>query len=147
MVGNDNYPQIDLLQFTIVSWYELYDHVYRLHCFQTKNVDRWFSHKNILILAIPVATISCCRNTWQSLQGGGSDLRWLQCREGHQAPRNGWKQTGRATWKCLSLYMGVSRKWGIPKSWMVFVRDNPNLEMDDDLGYPYFRKPPHGYVS
>ena len=24
---------------------------------------------------------------------------------------------------------------------MVFVRENP-MKMDDDLGYPYFRKPP-----
>ena len=26
---------------------------------------------------------------------------------------------------------------GVPNSWMVYFMDNPNLEMDDDWGYPY----------
>ena len=34
-----------------------------------------------------------------------------------------------------------SSSWGIP-NWLVFVRENPYLEMDDDWGYPHFRKPP-----
>ena len=34
-------------------------------------------------------------------------------------------------------------KWGYPQvRWMVFFRENP-IEMDDDWGYPYFRKPPY----
>ena len=43
--------------------------------------------------------------------------------------------------------IGVFLKTGYLNSWMVddlwwFIRKNPNLEMDDDWGYPYFRKPP-----
>ena len=33
-------------------------------------------------------------------------------------------------------------KWGYPKSWMVFVREDPT-KMDENWGYPYFRKPPN----
>ena len=34
---------------------------------------------------------------------------------------------------------------GIPNShsWVVYVRENPNLEVDDDQGQPHFRKPPY----
>ena len=40
------------------------------------------------------------------------------------------------------IYGGFRKNRGTPHSWMVFVRENPNLEMDDDFGvYPYFRKP------
>ena len=36
--------------------------------------------------------------------------------------------------------MGVSIVMGVPPNgW--FIRDNP-IKMDDDWGYPYFRKPP-----
>ena len=49
---------------------------------------------------------------------------------------------------CVSLYIyiciyiyGGFHKWGVPNSWLVFVRENPT-KMDDDWGYPYFRKPP-----
>ena len=36
--------------------------------------------------------------------------------------------------------MGVSINGGTPK-WLVNIGDNP-IKMDDDWGYPYFRKPP-----
>ena len=29
-----------------------------------------------------------------------------------------------------------------PKSWMVYFMENPNLQMNDDWGYPYFRTSP-----
>ena len=36
---------------------------------------------------------------------------------------------------------GGSLKWWYPHSWMVYVMENPT-QIDDDWGYPYFRKPP-----
>ena len=39
--------------------------------------------------------------------------------------------------------MGASLVMGVPHSWMVKKRGNSHLEMDDDWGYPYFRKPPY----
>ena len=41
-------------------------------------------------------------------------------------------------------YGGFQLAMGVPPArWMVFVRENPT-KMDDDWGYPYFRKPPYG---
>ena len=37
---------------------------------------------------------------------------------------------------------GFPKSWGYPHSWMVYFMDNPT-KMDDDWGYPYFRKPPY----
>ena len=50
-------------------------------------------------------------------------FRWLK----HQAdPEN------------TSIWGFPARKMGLPQArWLVFVGDNPNLEMDDDWGYPY----------
>ena len=31
---------------------------------------------------------------------------------------------------------------GKPHSWMVLIRETPNLEMDDDLGVPLFEETP-----
>ena len=39
----------------------------------------------------------------------------------------------------------VSRFMGYPHSWMVFEWEN-FTKMDDEQGYPYFRKPPNGFV-
>ena len=36
-----------------------------------------------------------------------------------------------------------ARHGGYPKSWMVYS-GKPHLEIDDDWGYPYLRKPPNG---
>ena len=51
---------------------------------------------------------------------------------------------------CLLLYKpqqlvqdGGFHKWGIPK-WLVY-KGQSHLEMDDDWGYPHFRKPPYIY--
>ena len=42
------------------------------------------------------------------------------------------------------LYMEVSMAMGVPPiGW--FIRENP-IKMDDDWGYPYFRKPPYMYL-
>ena len=27
-----------------------------------------------------------------------------------------------------------------------FIRENKKKNMDENWGYPYFRKPPHGYI-
>jgi hypothetical protein len=40
------------------------------------------------------------------------------------------------------MYMGVSMNGGTPHSWVVYNGEY-HLEMDDDWGYPYFRKPPY----
>ena len=40
----------------------------------------------------------------------------------------------------VSIVMGVAQKW------MVYFMSNP-LQMDDDWGYPHFRKPPYGYIN
>ena len=38
--------------------------------------------------------------------------------------------------------VGEFHEWGVaPKSWMVDTGKS-HLEMDDDWGYPYFRRPP-----
>ena len=37
--------------------------------------------------------------------------------------------------------MGGFLKWGYPNRWMVYFMDNP-IQLDDDWGYPHFRKPP-----
>ena len=37
---------------------------------------------------------------------------------------------------------GFHHKWGHPNSWLVSVMENPNLEMDDDLGLPPFLETP-----
>ena len=46
----------------------------------------------------------------------------------------------------MGYMMGGFHKWGTPHSWMVFVRESP-FWVDDDRGFPYFRKPPHGYLK
>ena len=33
-----------------------------------------------------------------------------------------------------------------PNSWMVHFMEQP-IKMDDNLGYPYFRKPPYSYIK
>ena len=38
--------------------------------------------------------------------------------------------------------MGVYQNGGSPNSWMVYFMEHPT-KMDDDWGYPYFRKPPY----
>ena len=54
---------------------------------------------------------------------------------------------------CIYIYMhthilfmisGGFHEWGTPHSWMVYYGKS-QLEVDDDWGYPYFRKPPHGF--
>ena len=42
----------------------------------------------------------------------------------------------------INMYHGGFHKLGTPK-WMVYKRKS-HLEMDDDWGYLYFRKPPYG---
>ena len=41
--------------------------------------------------------------------------------------------------------------WGFPSMWVSkmdgSVHGNSHLEVDDDWGYPYFRKPPYGFSS
>ena len=70
-----------------------------------------------------------------------------------------WERLGDESWpgNGSSVYhhgytMGRSCNWypggfvnmrGNPNGWMVFVRENPYLEMDDDWGYPHVRKPPY----
>ena len=39
-------------------------------------------------------------------------------------------------------FEGFHSHGGTPNSWMVYVMENPT-QMDDDWGYPYFRKPPY----
>ena len=42
----------------------------------------------------------------------------------------------------IYTYGGFHSHGGTPiAGW--FIKENPNLEMDDDWGYPYFRKPPY----
>ena len=38
---------------------------------------------------------------------------------------------------------GAFHKWGYPSSLDGLFHGQSHLEMDDDWGYPYFRKPPH----
>ena len=40
-------------------------------------------------------------------------------------------------------WYGGFHQWGYPKSWMVFVRENPIYKLMM-TGYPHFRKPPYG---
>ena len=49
-----------------------------------------------------------------------------------------WLSAGNQT---LKYNWGFPKSWGYPNSWMVFVRENP-IEMDENWGYPHFRKPP-----
>ena len=44
----------------------------------------------------------------------------------------------------LPAIWGFPESWGYPNSWMVYVRQNTLFQIDDDWGYPYFRKPPFG---
>ena len=37
---------------------------------------------------------------------------------------------------------GVRKSWGYPHSWMVYFMEISQTKMDDNQGYPYFRKPP-----
>ena len=62
---------------------------------------------------------------------------------------------GRAWWRWKTA--GVTRSdgflqiWGLPSmgvpeypnSWMIYFMENP-IEMNDDWGYPHFKKPPYG---
>ena len=36
---------------------------------------------------------------------------------------------------------------GISQKWLVYFMENPHLKMDDDWGYPDFRKPPVGHPN
>ena len=45
-----------------------------------------------------------------------------------------------------AIYLGVSIVMGVHPIAGWFTEENPNLEMDDDWGYPYFRKPPYELV-
>ena len=46
--------------------------------------------------------------------------------------------------RCLNTYIQVSINMGTPiAGW--FIRENP-IQMDDDWGYPYFRKPSYMYL-
>ena len=47
-----------------------------------------------------------------------------------------------------SIWDFPARKMGVPQAgWMVdFHGKIPAFEMDDDWGYPYFRKPPYGNI-
>ena len=38
------------------------------------------------------------------------------------------------------IFLGGFHQWGIPNRWMVYFMENP-LQMDDDWGCLYFRKP------
>ena len=41
---------------------------------------------------------------------------------------------------------GGFHQWGYPKDgWFIIWKIH--LEMDDDWGYPYFRKPPYGLIT
>ena len=44
----------------------------------------------------------------------------------------------------MMLDVGVSINRGTPK-WMVYIGKS-HLEMDDEQGYPYFRKPPYNTI-
>ena len=35
---------------------------------------------------------------------------------------------------------------GDPKKWIVLLMDNPIYKMDDEHGWPHFRKPPFIYI-
>ena len=48
--------------------------------------------------------------------------------------------------KSAYVYMVVSKNGGTPHSWMVY-KGKSHVEMDDDWGYPYFRKPPYIHVN
>ena len=37
----------------------------------------------------------------------------------------------------IAFFGGFQLVMGVPKSWMVYFMENPNLQMDDDRGYPY----------
>ena len=44
---------------------------------------------------------------------------------------------------CIYIDMGVSIAMGVPENgWMVY-KGKSRLDMDDDWGYPYFRRPPY----
>ena len=47
---------------------------------------------------------------------------------------------------CTNSTHGGFHKWGHPRSWMVY-KGKSHLEMDDDWGYPYFRKPLHCHIK
>ena len=38
------------------------------------------------------------------------------------------------------MRFGGFYQWGYPKSWVVYI-GKPQTKMDDEQGYPYFRKP------
>ena len=41
---------------------------------------------------------------------------------------------------------GFHSHGGTPNFWMVFVREIPIEQLDDDWGYPYFWKPPYWVI-
>lgn len=42
----------------------------------------------------------------------------------------------------LADFWGVPEIGGFPNGWLVYNRKIGKYTMDDDWGYPYFRKPP-----
>ena len=52
---------------------------------------------------------------------------------------------GPVMWRLFYKHnLGVSMAMGAPQKWMVY-EGKSHLEMDDDWGYPYFRKRPNKY--
>ena len=63
--------------------------------------------------------------------------RWVAAAEAGVPRVQGW-------WR---FRWGFPCKWGVPQKWMVYFMENPwksQSQMDDDWGYPHFRKPPDG---
>ena len=54
---------------------------------------------------------------------------------------------GRWCWLWLMNGYGCFLKWGHPNSWMVLVRENPDLKWMITRGEPYFRKLPYRWIN
>ena len=46
-------------------------------------------------------------------------------------------------WMTNDIFGGFDSSWGYPNSWMVFVRENPNLKLGRFGGTPISGKPPY----